>query len=259
MLKRLPSMQLGRKYGSDTFSMWLFCCPCRLPARPGSGIGAPKYIFSANETMCKNEDRILVFIPAYRCAAQIARVMDQFTDTVQETVEAVLVVDNRSPDGTLQRAVACGKDRFRKTRLIAWVNDDNYGLGGSHKVAFRYAADQGLDYLVVLHGDDQADIRDLVPLLDSGVHRNVDCLLGARFMKGSRLFGYSILRTFGNRLYNRLFSLVVSFRIHDLGSGLNVYRLSSFRDFNYKRFQDDLTFNYVMLLASLHGGQKVRF
>jgi hypothetical protein len=47
--------------------------------------------------------------------------------------------------------------------------------------------------------------------------------------------------------------------IRDLGSGLNLYRVAAYRDFYYKPFPDDLTFNYVMLLASYHRKQVVRF
>lgn len=209
--------------------------------------------------MSDHSPRILVFVPAYRCEAQITRVIDQFDETVQQWIDTVMVVDNRSPDNTLQAAIERGKLRFTKTRFIAWMNADNYGLGGSHKAAFGYAVEQGFDYLVVLHGDDQADIRDLIPELEKGAHLDVDCLLGARFMRGSRLKGYSWVRTLGNRVYNKLFSLAALRNIHDLGSGLNLYRLDSFRTFYYKCFPDDLTFNYVMLLASYHARQTVRF
>ncbi|GGY55054.1 glycosyltransferase family 2 protein [Pseudoduganella albidiflava] len=205
------------------------------------------------------DQRILVFIPAYRCASQVTRVLDQFDDSVRRWVDTVIVVDNRSPDNTLDAAIGHARARLPSLRFIGWRNDDNYGLGGSHKAAFRYAIEQGFDYLVVLHGDDQADIRDLVPELERGSHREVDCLMGARFMPGSRLIGYSFVRTLGNRVYNLLFSAVAGRRIYDLGSGLNMYRLAAFQDFYYKTFPDDLTFNYVMLLGSYHAGQRVRF
>ena len=209
--------------------------------------------------MSDSTPRILVFIPTYRCEAQVKRVIDQFDENVQRWVDTVMVVDNCSPDNTLSVAIDRSNARFTQCRFIAWINDNNYGLGGSHKVAFRYAIEEGFDYIIVLHGDDQADIRDLIPELERGLHRDVDCLLGARFMNGSRLKGYSWVRTLGNQFYNKLFSLAVLRNIHDLGSGLNLYRLATFRDFYYKPFPDDLTFNYVMLLASYHEGQSIRF
>jgi glycosyltransferase involved in cell wall biosynthesis len=204
-------------------------------------------------------ERILVFIPAYRCQAQVVRVLDQFDPRVQALVDTVMVIDNQSPDDTLACAIERGRTGLPACRFIAWRNDANYGLGGSHKAAFRYAVEHGFDYLIVLHGDDQADIRDAVRQLEKGEHREVDCLLGARFMRGSELKGYSAFRTFGNRVYNAVFSVAARRGIHDLGSGLNVYRLAAFREFYYKGFPDDLTFNYVMLLASYARQQRVKY
>ena len=203
--------------------------------------------------------RILAFIPTYRCQEQVLRVIDQFDETVQSWVDTVLLVDNRSPDDTLGAAINRAEQRLRQCRFVAWLNDGNYGLGGSHKVAFRYAIDQGFEYLVVLHGDDQADIRDLIPRLEEGMHRQADCLLGARFQAGSALKGYSWVRNAGNRFYNLLFSAAVGQLVHDLGSGLNLYRLAAFSDFHHQCFPDDLTFNYVMLLASCHRRQRLCF
>ncbi len=203
--------------------------------------------------------KILVFIPTYRCEAQVARVIDQFDEKVQTMIDTVMIVDNCSPDQTLEISIESGKKTLTKCNFLAWQNENNYGLGGSHKAAFRYAVEQHFDFLIVLHGDDQADIRDLVPMLDAKVHTTVDCLLGARFMRNSHLKGYSWFRTFGNHVYNALFSIAAMKNIHDLGSGLNVYRVAVFQDFFYKSFPDDLTFNYVMLLASYHRKQKVQF
>ena len=41
----------------------------------------------------------------------------------------------------------------------------------------------------ILVAEDQADIRDLLPQLESGAYLGADCLLGARFMRGSRVVG----------------------------------------------------------------------
>jgi len=203
--------------------------------------------------------KILVFIPTYRCEKQISRVISQFDLEAIKWVDTVILVDNQSIDKTIECGVEFGKKKLANCNFIALRNDANYGLGGSHKIAFQYALENDFDYLVVLHGDDQSDIKDLIPQLKAGNHLTSDCLLGARFMSGSSLKGYSGLRTFGNHVFNQLFSLVTRQSIFDLGSGLNLYRLEAFKDFYYKTFPDDLTFNYVMLLASFHRNQTVRF
>ena len=195
-------------------------------------------------------ERIMVFVPMYNCERQIGRVLKQFDIPTRQWFEEIVVVDNRSADRSVAAATAelRALHGLRRTLL---QNEENYGLGGSHKVAFNYALDHGFDYCVVLHGDDQGNIQELLPLLRAGLHRRHDCLLGARFMLGSRLEGYSAFRTFGNYVYNGLFSLVCRRMLYDLGSGLNLYRTSYLADRHYRRFGNDLTFNYYAILAAV--------
>lgn len=193
-------------------------------------------------------ERILVFVPMYNCERQIGRVLARFGEEARSLVEEVMVVDNRSKDASVDRAVEA-LTRLPGIRGRVCVNDRNYNLGGSHKVAFNAAIDRGFDYLVVLHGDDQADINDLVPRLRAGEHRRHDSYLGSRFMRGSRRDGYSTFRTLGNRVFNFIFSLAALRPVHDLGSGLNVYKTSYLRSRFYVKFPDALTFNNFMLLA----------
>jgi hypothetical protein len=102
----------------------------------------------------------------------------------------------------------------------------------------------------MLHGDDQGDIHDFLPMFKKGIHKRHDCVLGARFMRGSKLKGYSRFRTFGNIVYDFIFAFVTRQRIFDLGSGLNLYKTSMLKDKFFFKFPDNLMFNYVMILAS---------
>ncbi len=202
-------------------------------------------------------ERILLFIPAYNCERQIPRVIAQLSPERARWFSELIVVNNRATDDTEARAVEALNARGVNGKVLR--NDGNYGLGGSHKVAFNYARANGFDFVVVLHGDDQGAVADLIPHLESGAHRDADCLLGARFAPGSRLTGYSLFRTLGNRAFNLLYSAVSGRWITDLGSGLNLYRVSALTDTFYLRCADDLTFNYHMLLRSIAAGWRIRF
>lgn len=204
-----------------------------------------------------DSERILLFIPAYNCANQIPRVLAQLESLSFSFVDEVLVVNNRSSDDTV--AAACRAAESLKVPVSVVTNVENYGLGGSHKVAFAYASSKRFDYCIVLHGDDQGDLRDLEPLVVNGEHRKVDCLLGARFMPGSRTPGYSAFRTFGNRVFNALYSLAAGKRLFDLGSGLNLYKVRTIASRDVSGFANNLTFNYFLILASVHWRWKIAF
>lgn len=203
-------------------------------------------------------DKILLFIPAYNCENQITRVLDQLSGAVMTFISKVLVVNNRSTDNTEQTVIDyCRTHPALPVTLLR--NKENYGLGGSHKVAFNYAIEHGYDYVIVLHGDDQGDIEDFLTVLAKGYYRKHDCILGARFMPGSKLEGYSAFRTFGNVIYDFLFAYVTGKRIYDLGSGLNMYSTKMLESKFYEKFPDNLMFNYCMVLASEYYGTDIKF
>jgi len=203
--------------------------------------------------------RILVFIPMYNCAAQIVRVLEQLQDPqVAAKIDGVLCVDNRSTDDTAAVAQA-GLENLSVGEKILLRNDDNYGLGGSHKVAIETARARGYTHLIVLHGDDQGAIKDILPHLTPEALENLDFLMGARFMSGASLQGYSTLRTLANKLFNLLFSGLSGQRLYDLGSGLNMFSLAAFEQPFHRAFADDLTFNYYLILGIVHHKFRLRF
>lgn len=205
------------------------------------------------------KDKIVVFIPMYNCEKQITRVLDQFKTEVQTYVDEVIIINNRSTDN----GEVVVQEYLQKTPLQIPVtllrNNQNYGLGGSHKVAFDYAIKHDYDYIVVLHGDDQGHIDNLLPYLKNREYAKFDCFLGARFMRNSQLDGYSKFRTFGNIVYNLLFASVTKYMIYDLGSGLNMYSTKILTDAFYLKYKDNLMFNYCMILGSSYYGHKIKF
>lgn len=188
---------------------------------------------------------ITVFIPMYNCEKQIGRVLRSL-EPVQERFTEILIVDNRSTDGSAAVAQQAMK-AFTRTTVTLVQNDRNYHFGGSHKIAFDYALKSRADHLLILHGDDQADINDILPLITSGEYAQNDITLGARFHPNSKLIGYSKFRTYGNIAVNLMASVVTGRMIYDTGAGLNIYARGSFVDRDYLTFPNDLTFSTCLL------------
>lgn len=202
--------------------------------------------------------KTLVFIPMYNCEKQIVRVLSKFDKEVLEYVDEVIVVNNRSTDGG-ETAVLEFKEKHPEVPAKLFRNRDNYGLGGSHKVAFNYALDNGFDYVIVLHGDDQGDIHDLLPYLKDGSAYNYDSFLGSRFEKESKLVNYSGFRIFGNHVFNAFMTVMMGRKITDLGSGLNMYSTDYLKSGFYKYFINTLTFNVYLLMYGVYSKSNFRF
>lgn len=203
-------------------------------------------------------DKILLFIPAYNCENQIIRVLDQIDRDILKYISEVIVVNNRSTDNT-EKTIISYINMNKKIPLRLLRNDENYGLGGSHKIAFNYAVEHEFEYIIVLHGDDQGNINDLKPYLNTKKYRKFDSLLGSRFLKQSKLINYSKFRIFGNHVFNILVSLVTHSRVSDLGAGLNLYKTEYLKEQFYMGFPDTLTFNVYLLLYGIYSESKFRF
>lgn len=205
------------------------------------------------------DTKILLFIPMYNCENQIVRVLSQLDTKILNYLSEIIIVNNRSTDQGEQRVMEYLISHAFSIPVRLLRNNENYGLGGSHKVAFNYALKNKFDYLIVLHGDDQGNISDLLPILENKIYEKYDCCLGSRFMKGSTLPGYSKFRTFGNHVYNLLFSISTLQRVKDLGSGLNLYNVNMLKKHFYMKYSDTLMFNCYMLLANSYFKFKVYF
>jgi dolichol-phosphate mannosyltransferase len=191
---------------------------------------------------------VVIAIPAYNCAPQIGRVLDEIPADLAARVAEIWVVDNRSTDDTVERAVAYRR-AGRLANLRVFRNRENNSLGGTHKAAFEHARAAGHTHVVILHGDNQARSDEVALLLDHAeAHPETQTVLGSRFSRRSRLQGYDAMRVWGNRALNAVYSAATLRWLEDLGSGLNLFALRDLDPSTYLRFADRLTFNYELIL-----------
>lgn len=206
-----------------------------------------------------SKPNILVAIPTYNCEKQIVRVLAGFDKALLARVDKVIVIDNISKDGTVE-AARRAINEIGSSKIEVWQNKDNYNLGGSHKVAFLAGEKIGADYVAIVHGDDQAATTELHNLIDVAEEQpEIGAILGCRFMRGSKLTGYNWQRIWGNRMINLVYSIVALRPSRDLGSGLNLFRLSDLADHNYLGFGDTITFNIDLLLDYFSKNTYIKF
>ena len=201
---------------------------------------------------------VLLVVPTFNCERQISRVIEQFALCKSALFKEMIIIDNRSGDRTIDISKLTIK-KLKQSKVSIYLNDKNYGLGGSHKVAFDYCLSRKYDGVVILHGDDQGRLSDIVPFLSDTQFMGDVSLLGARFMPDSKIIGYKRIRIIGNNIFNFLYSLTTKTCIYDMGSGLNYFSAKSISSVDYKKMPDDLTFNNAFLLALLADNQKIKF
>lgn len=207
----------------------------------------------------KNNHKILVVVPTYNCSLQIPRVIKSFDNRLLKRVFQVAIINDKSKDNTQAQAKKAIISK-KSPKIHLYTNLKNRGLGGTHKAGYLLAKKLHCTHLAIIHGDDQAETVELNRLIDV-IQRDpsVQAVLGSRFMKNSRLEGYSTIRIFGNIFLNLLFTILTLKKTLDLGSGLNLFSLDSFQQKDFPRLSDGLTFNVDLLLLMYQKNINLKF
>jgi glycosyltransferase involved in cell wall biosynthesis len=116
---------------------------------------------------------VAVVIPAYDEEKLIAATIAG----VPGFVDRIVVVDDRSKDGTAAAVEALGDDRVELIR-----HERNQGVGAAIMTGYRRAREEGIDVTAVMAGDNQMDPADLEMLVSPVALGEVD------YAKANRLF-----------------------------------------------------------------------
>jgi glycosyltransferase involved in cell wall biosynthesis len=133
--------------------------------------------------------RIGVVIPCYRVARQIERVVAG----IPPWIEAIVCVDDCSPDDTL--AVL---ERLCDPRVRVLRHERNGGVGAAMQTGFEAARALGLHIVVKMDGDDQMDPAHLARLVEPLYEGRADMTKGNRWGDGTALRQMPLVRIVGN-------------------------------------------------------------
>jgi len=159
--------------------------------------------------------KIAAIIPAYNEQHAIAGVVGDIHRAAKKNgIEiAAVVVNDCSTDKTL--------DIISKLDCIALDLPINLGIGGAVQTGFKYAFENGYDYAVQVDGDGQHP-ADSIPLLLSGMmERNLDVIIGSRFLN-KRGFQSSLARRTGINWFRWLNRMLTGVDIRDTTSGFRM-------------------------------------
>ena len=175
--------------------------------------------------------RVAVVMPARDEAEHIAAAID----SIPEWVDAVVVIDDGSNDGTGE--VARARDGPGCPLLVLRTN--GIGVGAAISTGYRMLhdlVDAGLlpngDWAaVVMAGDGQMDSRDIPELL-AGLEL-VPFVKGNRFSHPEGLGRMPLRRRVGSRILSRLTGLATGQKVHDPQCGYTAVRLSVVRHWEW--------------------------
>jgi glycosyltransferase involved in cell wall biosynthesis len=150
----------------------------------------------------------LVLIPAFNESGAIEGVVREVRQVVPEAF--VLVVDDSSKDGTVDRAMEAHANVLRLPYHL--------GLGGCVQAGYRLAYELGYQYVIRVDGDGQHDPRYIPDLLK--VLRTTGChmVIGSRFYQNNGEHT-SVVRGIGIWIFRLVLRPILGHTVHDPTSG----------------------------------------
>lgn len=168
-------------------------------------------------------ENIYIVIPAKDEERFIKHVIDK---TLSIGFKNIVVVNDNSSDSTKEIVSSYKGDVVILDHLI------NLGAGAATKTGIEYAVAKGAKYIATMDADFQHNPQDLIPLIECIEVKNVDLVIGSRFLKKNSI---PISRVFFNILGNVINFFITGLVITDSQSGMKVMS---------RRFAENLTITY---------------
>jgi dolichol-phosphate mannosyltransferase len=195
--------------------------------------------------------RTWIVMPTYNEATNIDPIVRATTAELQRLTPGdhrILVVDDRSPDGTGEIADALARELGT---IEVLHRTQKTGLGHAYLAGFAHALANGAELICEMDADFSHDPRYLADLLGAAEH--ADLVLGSRYVAGGGVRDWGLLRRIVSRGGGVYARAILGVDVHDLTGGFKCIRrevleaidLASVRAEGYV-FQIEVTYRAVL-------------
>ncbi len=166
----------------------------------------------------KRSMKSLVIIPTYNEAENILRVTEQ--TLVQEPSLHILVVDDRSTDGT---ASLVKSHPLFGQRIFMVERPGKLGLGTAYIAGFKWALERNYETIFEMDADLSHDPNEIPRFLDQ-IANGYDLVIGSRYIKGVRVLNWPIDRLLLSLGAAQYVKLITGLPISDPTGGFKCFR-----------------------------------
>ncbi|MDR0510330.1 MAG: polyprenol monophosphomannose synthase [Rikenellaceae bacterium] len=161
----------------------------------------------------------IVIIPTYNERENIAAMIDKVF-SLPEPFD-LLVIDDGSPDGTAGIVRAHQANHPNSLHLIE--RSGKLGLGTAYLAGFRWALEQGYDYVFEMDCDFSHNPDDLLRLHSAMRDDGADCAVGSRYVSGVNVVNWPMKRLIMSYFASRYVRIATGMPVHDATAGFMGY------------------------------------
>jgi glycosyltransferase involved in cell wall biosynthesis len=188
-----------------------------------------------------NNKRVVVVLPAYNAEKTLKKTIEEISDVV----DACILVDDHSTDGTVALA--------RKLGLQIHVHERNRGYGGNQKTCYAEALDAGADIVVMLHPDYQYSPLLVEPMASMIAYGLYDMVLGSRILGGGAIRGgMPLIKYISNRALTLIQNLALGAKLSEYHTGFRAYSRDLLLSLPLSANSEDFVFDNQVLAQCIY-------
>jgi len=196
-------------------------------------------------------DKIII-TPTYNERENIDRLLKRLMDLPYGL--HVLVVDDGSPDGTADIVKGW---MAHEPRVHLLQRPGKMGLGSAYRDGFRYALDNGAQYIFEMDADFSHDPDSIGEFLKNA--EEVDVVLGSRYLNGVTVVNWPLRRLILSYMANRYTRLVTGLPLRDATGGFKCFRRRALEAVRLDRVKSDgYAFQIEMSFKCWKKGYRIR-
>jgi len=162
--------------------------------------------------------KIAVIIPTYNEKENIEDALKEVFNLSLNDVH-IVVVDDNSPDGT---ALIVQKIRENNNKVHIIQRTSKMGLGTAYIEGFKYALENGAEYIFEIDADFSHDFA-LIPSFLDNIDGH-DLIIGSRYISNGKIANWNLSRRFISYFGNLYARFVLGVPVKDLTTGFKCYR-----------------------------------
>lgn len=203
----------------------------------------------APKTVDLKGKRLLVFIVAYNAETTIEKVLARIPATLHTENVEVLIIDDSSKDNTFINGVRY-QQRQTDFKITVLRTPVNQGYGGNQKLGYRYAIDNGFDFVALVHGDGQYAPEELPNLVDPLVRSEADAVFGSRMIdkRAARTGGMPLYKWVGNQVLTTFQNAVLGTKLSEFHSGYRLYSTDALSQVPFEKNTNDFHFDTEIII-----------
>ena len=202
--------------------------------------------------------KVGILVVAYEAEATLESVLNRIPQTFRASIHTILVCDDASTDDTYQVGMRVKESR-PDLPLQVLRRPVNLGYGGNQKAGYRWMIDNGLDVVVLLHGDGQYAPEFLPQMVTPILEGRADVVFGSRMLeRGAALRGGMPKYKFvGNKILTFLQNRLAGVRLSEWHSGYRAYSISSLAGVGFELNADYYDFDTQIILQMIASRQRI--